>query len=80
MGRKRLARAQSIKEAKKYTGYMVGGISPFGTRRKLKVFVERTIFELPYIYINGGRRGFILGLTPEILINVLNPTPVNVSC
>jgi len=69
----------SINDAQKYTGYMVGGISPFGTRRKLKVYAEKTILELPYIYINGGRRGFILGVTPETLIKVLDPTPVNVA-
>ena len=69
----------SIKDAQRYTGYMVGGISPFGTRRELKVYAEKTILELPYIYINGGRRGFILGITPENLIKVLDPTPVHVA-
>ncbi len=69
----------SINDAQKYTGYMVGGISPFGTRRKLKVYVEQTILDLPYIYINGGRRGFILGLTPETLIKLLDPIPVHVA-
>ncbi|MCW4012530.1 MAG: Cys-tRNA(Pro) deacylase [Candidatus Bathyarchaeota archaeon] len=69
----------SIKDAQRYTGYMVGGISPFGTRRELKVHVERTILDLPYIYINGGRRGFILGMKPETLVQVLDPTPVNVA-
>jgi Cys-tRNA(Pro) deacylase len=69
----------SIKDAQRYTGYMVGGISPFGTRRELKVHVERSILDLPYIYINGGRRGFILGMKPEVLIQVFNPTPVNVA-
>jgi Cys-tRNA(Pro) deacylase len=72
-------RTASINDAQKYTGYMVGGISPFGTRRELKVYVEKTILELPYIYINGGRRGFILGLTPETLIEILDPTPVSVA-
>lgn len=69
----------SIKDAQRYTGYMVGGISPFGTRRELKVYSEKTILDLPYIYINGGRRGFILGMKPEVLINVLDPIPVNVA-
>ena len=69
----------SINDAQKYTGYMVGGISPFGTRRKLKVYAEKTILELPYIYINGGRRGFILGISPETLIKILDPTPVHVA-
>lgn len=68
-----------IKDAQKYTGYMVGGISPFGTKRGLKVYVERSVLDLPYIYINGGRRGFILGMKPETLIKVLNPNPVSVA-
>lgn len=72
-------RTVSIKDAQRYTGYMVGGISPFGTRRELKVHVEETILDLPYIYINGGRRGFILGMKPDVLIKVLDPTPVNVA-
>jgi Cys-tRNA(Pro) deacylase len=72
-------RTASIDDAQKYTGYLVGGISPFGTRRELKVYAEKTIFQLPYIYINGGRRGFILGMTPETLIKILEPTPVNVA-
>jgi Cys-tRNA(Pro) deacylase len=69
----------SINDAQKYTGYMVGGISPFGTRRELKVYSEKTILDLPYIYINGGRRGFILGMKPEVLIKVLDPIQVNVA-
>lgn len=69
----------SIKDAQKYTGYMVGGISPFGTKRELKVYAEKTILDLPYIYINGGRRGFILGMKPETLIRILDPTPVHVA-
>jgi Cys-tRNA(Pro) deacylase len=72
-------RTASINDAQKYTGYMVGGISPFGTRRELKVYAEKTILDLPYIYINGGRRGFILGMKPETLIKILDPTPVNVA-
>ena len=69
----------SVKDAQKYTAYMVGGISPFGTRRKLPVYVEETILELDYLYINGGRRGFILGMKPDVLVEALNPTPVNVA-
>ena len=72
-------RTVSVKDAQRYTGYMVGGISPFGTRHDLKVYVEKTILDLPYLYINGGRRGFILGMKPEVLNKVLNPTPVNVA-
>ena len=69
----------SSKNAQRYTGYMVGGISPFGTKRELKVHVEATILDLDYLYINGGRRGFILGLKPDVLVKVLGPKPVNVA-
>lgn len=69
----------SIKNAQKYTGYMVGGISPFGTRREMKVYAEQSILELSYLYINGGRRGFILGMKPETLIKILEPIPVHVA-
>jgi Cys-tRNA(Pro) deacylase len=69
----------SIKDAQRYTGYMVGGISPFGTKRDMKVHVEATILDLDYLYINGGRRGFILGMTPEVLVKVLDPTTVHVA-
>jgi Cys-tRNA(Pro) deacylase len=69
----------SVKDAQRYTGYMVGGISPFGTKRVLKVHVEATILDLDYLYINGGRRGFILGMTPEVLVQALNPVSVSVA-
>jgi Cys-tRNA(Pro) deacylase len=69
----------SVKDAQRYTGYMVGGISPFGTRRELKIHVEATILDLDYLYINGGRRGFILGMTPTVLVQALNPVPVSVA-
>src|SRR5690242_13429655 len=57
--------------AQKHTGYLVGGTSPFGTRRSLPVYVERTIFDLPMIYINGGKRGFLIALDPQILKAIL---------
>lgn len=69
----------SIKDAQRYTGYVVGGISPFGTRRELKVYTERTILDLSYIYVNGGRRGFILGMKPDVMVKVLDSTMVNVA-
>lgn len=69
----------SPESAERLTGYQVGGISPFGTKRKLPVYVEETILGLPRLVINGGRRGFLLELTPQVLINILNPTPVNVA-
>ena len=65
--------------AQKHTGYLVGGTSPFGTRKNMPVYLERTIADLDRIYINGGRRGFLISLTPHDLIRVLAPTPVDVS-
>nr|AIA17418.1 YbaK / prolyl-tRNA synthetases associated domain protein [uncultured bacterium] len=57
--------------AQKHTGYMVGGTSPFGTRRTMQVYVERTIFELARIYINGGKRGFLVSIEPAALRTLL---------
>ena len=62
----------------RHTGYQVGGISPFGVRKAMLVYMEETIIALPRIYINGGRRGFLVGLDPRDLVRVLNPTIVNV--
>jgi len=62
--------------AQRYTGYMVGGTSPFGTRRALPVFVERSILELPAIYINGGRRGLLVRIDPAELTRVLGAVAV----
>lgn len=53
--------------AQKHTGYLVGGTSPFGTRATMPVYVERTIFELRKIYINGGKRGFLISIDPQVL-------------
>ncbi|MBC8223549.1 Cys-tRNA(Pro) deacylase [Candidatus Bathyarchaeota archaeon] len=69
----------SPKDAERLTGYRVGGISPFGTKMKLPVYIEETILDIPRILINGGRRGFLLELATQDLIKVLNPTPVNVA-
>lgn len=65
--------------AERHTGYQVGGTSPFGTRKALPVYVERGILALPRIYINGGRRGFLVSLSPADLVRVLSPTPVDVA-
>lgn len=65
--------------AERHTGYQVGGTSPFGTRKPLPIYVERSIFALERIYINGGRRGFLVSLTPADLERVLHPTPVDVA-
>jgi Cys-tRNA(Pro) deacylase len=63
--------------AQRHTGYQVGGTSPFGTRKELPVYVERTILELPSILINGGNRGFLVRVSPQVLINVLHSKPVD---
>jgi Cys-tRNA(Pro) deacylase len=68
----------SVRSAERLTGYMVGGITPFGTRRELKVYVEGSILSLPRLYINGGRRGFLVELSPDDLVKVLDPTVVNI--
>jgi Cys-tRNA(Pro) deacylase len=63
--------------AQRHTGYLVGGTSPFGTRKALPVYVERSVLALPAIYINGGHRGFLVRITPEILTGLLHAQPVD---
>lgn len=65
--------------AERHTGYRVGGTSPFGTRRRMPVYVEHTVLDLPLIYINGGSRGFLVGLSPQALAGVLKPVTVAVA-
>ena len=65
--------------AQRHSGYMVGGTSPFGTRKAMPIYMERTIADLDRIYINGGRRGFLVSMAPSDLIRVLSPTPVDAS-
>lgn len=84
---KELARLIGVKQvspcspdsAHKHTGYLVGGTSPFGTRRRMPVYMEESIASLEYIYINGGKRGYLVGMKPSELIRVLKPVPVKVS-
>ena len=64
--------------ANRHSGYMVGGTSPFGTRKAMPVYAERGILDLERIYINGGSRGFLVELAPSELVRVLKPTPVEV--
>lgn len=64
-------------EANRHSGYQVGGTSPFGTRKAMPVFVERSILALPRIYINGGSRGFLVGIAPDDLARALAITPVD---
>jgi Cys-tRNA(Pro) deacylase len=76
---KELARVLKVKsvapvspeKANKLTGYLVGGTSPFGTKTKMPIYVEKTIFDLPKIYINGGKRGFLVSLDPKVLKDIL---------
>ena len=84
---KQLARTLGVKsvhpcdfaQAQKHTGYLVGGTSPFGTRARLPVYVERTIFDLPKIYVNGGKRGFLVSIDPKVLRDVLPVKEVEVA-
>jgi Cys-tRNA(Pro) deacylase len=65
--------------ADRHSGYQVGGTSPFGLKRAMPVYCERSIAELPRIWINGGARGFLVGLAPAELVRVLKPTLVAVA-
>jgi Cys-tRNA(Pro) deacylase len=84
---KNLARQAGVKriepckpeDAQRHSGYQVGGTSPFGTRKKLAVYLERSILERPKIYINGGRRGFLVGLAPGEIVRLLQPILVDVA-
>jgi Cys-tRNA(Pro) deacylase len=69
----------SAEKASRLTGYLVGGTSPFGTRRVLPVYMEKTILDLPQIYINGGKRGFLVGISPKDTERILKPVFVHVA-
>ncbi len=80
----RVVGARSVQPCKpdvadRHSGYQVGGTSPFGTRRAMPVYVERTVLELPRIYVNGGSRGFLVGIEPAALTTLLAPTLVSVA-
>ena len=68
----------SPETAQKHTGYLVGGTSPFGTRSAMPVYMEETILNLPRIYINGGKRGYLVGIDPNDAMRVLKPVLVKV--
>ena len=82
---KNLARAIGCKSvepckvdvAQRHSGYQVGGTSPFGTRKVLPVYVEASILDSARIYINGGRRGYLIGIAPRVLVEQLRATPVS---
>jgi len=63
--------------AERHTGYQVGGTSPFGTRKDLPIYAERSILELPAIYINGGSRGFLVQISPQVFTELLHAQPVD---
>ncbi|MFY7972775.1 MAG: aminoacyl-tRNA deacylase [Rubrivivax sp.] len=63
--------------AQRHSGYLIGGTSPFGTRKAMPVWVEGTVLALPRIWINGGRRGFLVSLTPAVLTQELGARPVD---
>jgi Cys-tRNA(Pro) deacylase len=62
--------------ANRHTGFQVGGTSPFGTKKPMPVYMEKSILDLPLIYINGGRRGYLVGVHPHDILQVLNPKVV----
>jgi Cys-tRNA(Pro) deacylase len=62
--------------ANRHSGYLVGGTSPFATRRPMPVYIERTILDLPRICINGGRRGYLVGIDPQVCVQLLGAKPV----
>jgi Cys-tRNA(Pro) deacylase len=62
--------------ANRHSGFLVGGTSPFGLKREMPVWVETTVLDLPRIWINGGRRGFLVGLEPAVLSQLLGARPV----
>ena len=63
--------------AQRHSGYQVGGTSPFGTKKKMPIYLERSVLDLPKIYINGGRRGFLVGIAPGEITRTLNPQLVD---
>lgn len=84
---KELARQIGVKKveacepetARRHTGYLVGGTSPFGTKKALPIFIEKSILDLSLIYINGGRRGYLVGVHPHDIVRVLQPKAVEVA-
>ncbi len=84
---KELARVLGVKTiapcdpavASKHSGYLVGGTSPFGVRKAMPVYLEASILDLPLIYLNGGKRGFLISLLPAEVQRLLQPTRINVA-
>jgi Cys-tRNA(Pro) deacylase len=63
--------------ANRHSGYLVGGTSPFGTRKQMPVYIEESILALPRIVLNGGRRGYLVGIDPQACVRLLGAKPVN---
>jgi Cys-tRNA(Pro) deacylase len=84
---KELARQIGVKKvdacapevAQRHSGYLVGGTSPFGTKKPLAIVMEKSILDLPLVYINGGRRGYLVGVHPHDILQVLQPKLVSVA-
>ena len=84
---KNLARQAGVKKvepckpdaAQRHSGYQVGGTSPFGTKKRIPIYLESSVLELPKVYINGGRRGFLVGIAPDELVRTLSPQLVTVA-
>lgn len=84
---KNLARQAGLKKvapchpevAQRHSGYQVGGTSPFGMRKRMPVWVEASVLEYPLVYINGGRRGYLVGIAPAVLVDLLQAKPVSVA-
>lgn len=84
---KELARQAGVKRiapckpevASRHSGYLIGGTSPFGTRKRMRIFMERSVLDLDRIYINGGRRGYLLGMPPGEIVRTLSPVLVDVA-
>lgn len=75
LGAKKIAPC-TPEDAHRHTGYMVGGCSPFGTKKQLPICMEKSILDLPLIYINGGQRGYLVGVHPHDILRVLQPKVV----
>ncbi|ANN71007.1 Cys-tRNA(Pro) deacylase [Bordetella bronchialis] len=84
---KNLARQAGLKKvvpchpdvAQRHSGYQVGGTSPFGTRKRMPVWVEASVLDYPTVYVNGGRRGYLVGIAPGALVDLLGARPVSVA-
>ncbi|MCX6642197.1 MAG: Cys-tRNA(Pro) deacylase [Candidatus Bathyarchaeota archaeon] len=69
----------NLKDAEQHTGYLVGGISPFGVKKQMPVYIEEELLSFPQIWINGGQRGFIIDISPASLVKILSPKVVKVA-